>query len=821
MNPLPIDSSLPRLVAALESAPSVILSAPPGAGKTTRVPLALIGAPWMKGKKVLMLEPRRLAARRSAAFMAALLGERVGETVGYRIRGDAVVGPRTRVEVVTEGILTRLLHAAPDLPEVGVVVFDEFHERSIHADLGLALTLDVQEHLRADIRLLIMSATLDGVSLRRALGEAPVVESPGRSHAVRTLYLESPYTGQVERETARVVRRALRETEGDILVFLPGIREIRLVDRILAEERTAEGVSVRMLYGDADPESQRMALEPGPVRKVILATSIAETSLTIDGVRVVVDSGLSRVSRFDPRRGMTGLETVPVSLASADQRRGRAGRQAPGVCYRLWTEDREGTLPRFGTPEILAADLAPLALDLARWGGGDALRFIDPPPPAHLAQARALLARLGAIGERERITPLGRAMSELPVHPRLAHMIIRGKEFSPGGLACDIAALLEERDLLRGSGSKDIDITSRVEALRSGEGADREVLFRVRAESLRLQKAAGTGKGGGALSGTGLLVALAYPERVGRRRETAPGRYLMAGGTGAVVPEWSPLAKEEFIAVADVDGIGTEAKVFLAAPLSARDIEKGFADRIVTEEQVFWDPPSESVVARRVRRMDAVIIDERTISPEGERGREALLEGMRLLGPGVLPWGKEGLSIRSRSEWLRVHGLVPADWPDLSDGHLAATFDEWLGPFLGDVTRRSHLHKLDMVATLRGMFTHRQWSDLASLAPETLTVPTGSRIRLDYASGDTPVLSVRLQEMFGQTDSPAVAGGRVKVVIHLLSPAGRPLAVTQDLRSFWNAVYPEVKKDLKGRYPRHFWPDDPWNAVPTRRTKPR
>ena len=820
MLPLPIDESLPRLIAALESAHAVILSAPPGAGKTTRVPPALLAAPWTEGKRVLMLEPRRLAARRAAAYMASQIGERVGETVGYRIRGDAVVGPRTRIEVVTEGILTRLLHASPDLPHVGVVVFDEFHERSIHADLGLALALDVQDHLRDDLRLLVMSATLDGVSLRSALGEAPVIESAGRAFAVETVYLQSPYAGSVERETARVVRRALDETTGDILVFLPGIREIRLVDRILADDRLPDGVAVRMLYGEADPETQRLALEPGAERRVILATSIAETSLTIDGVRVVVDSGLARVPRFDPRRGMTGLDTVAVSVASADQRRGRAGRQAAGVCYRLWTEDRQESLPRFGTPEILSADLSPLALDLARWGGGDGLRFIDPPPPAHLAQARALLTQLGAIGDRGKITPLGTAMSDLPVHPRLAHMIIRGRDMSRGPLACDIAALLEERDILRGP-AKDIDITSRVEALQSGKGADRDLVHRVRAESLRLQKAAGTGRGSGDLSATGLLVALAYPERIGRRREGAAGRYLMAGGTGAVIPEWSPLAKEEFIAVADVDGIGTEARVFLAAPLNAREIERGFADMIAAEEGVFWDPPAEAVVARRVRRLGAVIIDEKSIHPEGEVVRNAMLEGVRQMGLGALPWDKAAVSLRSRSEWLRLHGHVPADWPDLSDGRLLASLPDWLGPFFGNATRRTHLANLDMAAIMRAMFTHRQWTDLAALAPETLTLPTGSHIRLDYASGDTPVLSVRLQEMFGQTDSPAIAGGRVNVLIHLLSPAGRPLAVTQDLRSFWSNAYREVRKEMRGRYPKHVWPEDPLHAAPTRRTTRR
>jgi len=400
-------------------------------------------------------------------------------------------------------------------------------------------------------------------------------------------------------------------------------------------------------------------------------------------------------------------------------------------------------------------------------------------------------------------------------------MIIRGVAFSSGPLACDIAALMEERDILRGAGVKDVDITSRLEALRSGQGAERDVLSRVRAESLRLQKAAGAGRGSADPARTGLLVALAYPERVARRREGSAGRYLMAGGTGAVIPEWSPLAKEEFLAVADVDGIGTEARVYLAAPLTSRELEKGFAESIVAEEQVFWDAPAASVVARRVRRLGAAIIDEKNIPPEGEPVREAMLEGIRQMGLGSLPWGKEAVSLRSRSEWLRLRGLVSEDWPDLSDGRLLATLPDWLGPFLGNVSRKSHLQKLDMMAILRGMFTHRQWTEVAALAPETLTVPTGSRIRLDYASGDTPVLSVRLQEMFGQTDSPAIAGGRVNVVIHLLSPAGRPLAVTQDLKSFWLNAYREVRKEMRGRYPKHVWPEDPLGATPTRRTARR
>ena len=819
MDPLPIEESLSRLRAGLEGSRRVILSAPPGAGKTTRVPLALLNAAWMGGKKLLMLEPRRLAARRAASYMAAQLGEKPGETVGYRIRGESVAGRNTRIEVVTEGILTRLLQASPDLPGVALVIFDEFHERSIHADLGLALTLDVQDNLREDLRILVMSATLDGVSLSRVLGDVPVVLSGGRSHPVETRYLSYPWKGSIEGETARVIRRALGETEGDILVFLPGVREIRRTGMMLGEGGLPDDAVVYTLFGDADPEVQRIAL--GPVapgkRKILLSTSIAETSLTIDGLRVVIDAGLSRVPRFDPRRGMTGLETIPVSVASADQRRGRAGRQAPGACYRVWTEEQHRALAHFSTPEILAADLAPLALDIARWGGGDGLRFIDPPPPSHLSQARSTLLSLGALDSRGALTPHGKAMADLPIHPRLAHMILRGRDLSLGSLSCDLGALLEERDILHGPVRNDVDIASRVQALRTGSGVGHVLRDRVGAESHRLQKIAGAGGGRDDLSRLGLLVAFAYPERVARRRTESPGSYQMVNGAGAVLPEGSLLGREEFLAVADVDGIGTEVRIFLAAPLDREDLLEGFRESIVEEEQVFWNEADEAVVARQVRRLGAVTIGERTAVPRGDAVREAMVEGIRQMGLGALPWGSG--SVRSRSEWLRTSGLVPADWPDLSDANLRATLPVWLGPFLDAIVRRSHLGRLNMESVLRVLFTVRQWNDLGRLAPETITVPTGSRIRLDYTAGDLPVLSVRLQEMFGQTDTPVVAGGRVRVLIHLLSPAGRPLAVTQDLGSFWANAYRDVRKEMRGRYPKHIWPEDPLGARPTRKTK--
>ena len=821
MNLLPIETSLPRLVNELGGSRRVILSAPPGAGKTTRVPLALLGAPWIPGKKILMLEPRRLAARRAASYMAAQLGENVGETVGYRIRGETVAGKDTRLEVVTEGILTRLLHSSPDLPGVGIVIFDEFHERSIHADLGLAMSLDVQDNLREDLRVLVMSATLDGVALARVMGEVPVVRSEGRIHPVETRYLSFRYRGGVERETARVIRRALGETEGDLLVFLPGIREIRRTEMMLLEGGLPDGVVACTLYGDADQEAQRVALGPAPPgkRKILLATSIAETSLTIEGIRVVVDSGLSRVPRFDPGRGMTGLETVPVSIASADQRRGRAGRLGPGICYRLWTEEEHRNLPAWSPPEILSADLAPFALDVARWGGGEGLRFIDPPPPSHMAQARSVLTLLGALDGRGALTAHGKAMSDIPVHPRLAHMILRAGELSLGALSCELGALIEERDILPGAARGDADIASRVRALRSGAGVDRAVRSRVQAEARRLRTIAGVEGGGTDLSRLGLLVALAYPERVARRRGDSPGRFQMVNGSGAILPEGSVMGREEFIAVADVDGIGTEVRIFRAAHVSLEDLTDEFGGNIVDEEQVYWDRPLEAVVARHVRRLGAITLGERASPPRGESAREAMLEGIRLMGLGALPWERGSGSVRSRSEWLRTHGLVSGDWPDLGDAHLLETLPVWLGPFLGGVTRRSHLAKLDMTTILRALFTRGQWSDLARLAPETITVPTGSRIRLDYASGDVPVLSVRLQEMFGQTDTPLVAGGRVGVLVHLLSPAGRPLAVTRDLGSFWSNAYREVRSEMRGRYPKHVWPEDPLGATPTRKTR--
>ncbi len=818
----PIDHVLPQLFAAFDTSKNVVLSAPPGAGKTTRVPLELLNTGWMSGKRIVMLEPRRLAARRAAEFMALQLKESVGATVGYRTRGDSRISNVTRIEVVTEGVLTRMLHEKPDLPGVALVIFDEFHERSINADLGLALTLDVQENLRDDLRVLVMSATLDSIAVSELLRGAPVVVSEGKSFPVESRYLQFPHRGAIEPKVAEVIRRAFAEETGDLLAFLPGQREIRRVERVLQDGELPSGIAVHSLYGEASDESQRSALAPAPVgvRKIILSTSIAETSLTIDGVRVVVDSGLSRSARFDPRRGMSGLVTIPVSRATADQRRGRAGRQQPGVCYRLWTEEEHGHLPAHPVPEILSTDLSPFALDLARWGERGELRFLDAPPAAHLMQARSLLQALGALDDREALTPHGRLMADIPVHPRLAHMLLRGKELGLGALGCTVTALLQERDILRGQQGTDIDFTLRWNAMRNNAGVDRAVRNRVLAEARRLREMLGiTREEETSEHGIGLLLALAYPERIARRRGAQNGRYQMAAGTGALLPEWSALAREEFIAIADVDGVGTEVKVFLAAPLQKADLVEAFADRIVSKEEVFWSSTEEAVVARRVQMLGLLVLEEQSMRPGNVQTVPAMVEGIRQMGLACLPWERESESMRNRSEWLRTQRLVDDSWPDLSDAHLLDTLDAWLAPFLDGVTRRAHLARLDMTAVLQSLFSYAERKDIERLAPLALEVPTGSHVRLDYSSGMQPVLSVKLQEMFGQIDTPTVAGGKVNVLIHLLSPAGRPLAVTQDLRSFWTNAYTEVRKQMRGRYPKHPWPEDPLSAKPTRKTK--
>ena len=818
LSPLPIDEALPRLHAALEGIRTVVLSAPPGAGKTTRVPLALLSSSWLTEKKILLLEPRRLAARRAAEYIAGQIGEPVGTTIGFRTRGETRVSPHSRIEVVTEGILTRMFQSEPDLPGTGIVVFDEFHERSIQADLGLALALDVQAHLRNDLRILVMSATLDGISLARILDQAPVVESVGRSYPVTTHYQNFSSDKPMDTRVAETLTRALENEEGDILVFLPGRREIRRVEHLLFERKLPEDVVVHTLHGEASYVSQAAALAPAPVgtRKVILATNVAETSLTIEGIRVIIDSGLVRVARFDARRGMSGLVTVPVSKASADQRRGRAGRLQPGVCYRLWTETEHVGLPEHPQPEMKSADLAPLALDLELWGspGGEGLRFIDPPPAAHLQQARSVLTMLGALDETGKLTTRGRAMSMLPVHPRLAAMLVESTKLGWGSLACDLAALLEERDLLAGKEDTDIDLGSRLQALKTRRTATRE---RIIGQSRRLRALLSIAIETEDDRLLGPLLALAYPERVAKRHGAHENRYTMVSGTTAILPRESRLIREEYLAIGDVDGAGAEVRVYLAAPLISEDVKKIFSDRIVTGEEITWDPVEEVVVARRASRLGAITISQQPLDPRSESVAKVLVEGVQKMGVDALPWSREARSLQTRSEWLRLNGFVDAGWPEMSPEALLATADEWLLPFLGGMWRRDQLALLNLGSTLKARFSHRQLRELEELAPPSLKLPSGSRIVLDYGSGAQPILGVRLQELFGQTETPRIAAGRVPVLLQLLSPARRPLAVTQDLRSFWKTVYPEIRTQMRARYPKHFWPEDPLHASPTNR----
>ena len=822
MNPttlrLPVEDVIPQLIDALAKSRCAVLSAPPGAGKTTRVPPALLDTTWLEGRKILMLEPRRLAARRAAGYMASQMGERVGQTIGYRIRGDAVTSRSTRIEVVTEGILTRILHANPDLPDVGLVIFDEFHERSIHADLGLAFTLDVQTHLRDDLRILVMSATLDGLAVAGLLRSAPIIESAGRLYPVETRYARFASDKPLEYRIAETVSRALTTEEGDILVFLPGMREIRRAEEKLQREQF-EDVFIHALHGDLSQSTQEAALAPAPrgKRKVILSTSIAETSLTIDGVRIVVDSGLARAARFDPRRGMSELVTAPVSRAVADQRRGRAGRQSAGICHRLWTEAEQGQLPEYPTPEIRVSDLTHPALDLALWGApmGEGLMFLDAPPPAHLAQAHEILESLGAMKKGRQLTTHGRAVAELPLHPRLGHMILKGKQYGWGATACELAALLDEHELMTSGSKVDVDLATRVEAFHRNRGMMTGLRDRVVAQRQRFMEITKTKDEKTIEEVYGPLLALAYPDRIARKRSGRAGLYQLSNGTIASLPSGSLVAREEFLAVANVDVGGTEGKIHLAAPVSEKDLEKMFANTIVDEREVRWDAGERKVKAQRVRKLGAVVLTQQTIEPDAEETRQALIEGICSAGLRCLPWDKEAERFRSRAQWAR---RVKPDLPDVSDDVLESSIADWLGPFLSGMWKLEQLQKLRLGEILHSMFSFHQLRDLERLAPSHVQVPSGSRITLEYTDTDHPALSVKLQELFGLTETPRIAGGTIPVTIHLLSPAGRPLAVTQDLHSFWQNTYPEIRKQLRARYPKHPWPEDPLTAIPTRRT---
>lgn len=819
---LPVDDVLPELVGALHERGAAVLQAPPGAGKTTHVPLALL--PEVEGR-IVVLEPRRLAARAAARRMAYLLGESAGGTVGYTTRDERVVSRRTRIEVVTEGILVRRMQRDPSLDGVDAVLFDEFHERSLEADLGLALALEVRGALREDLWLVVMSATIEGARVADLLDGAPLMESHGRMHPVETVYVDRSLSERLEPAVAEVVLRALDETEGDVLVFLPGAGEIRRTERELGG-RGGGQVDVAPLYGALPAAEQDRALDPPASgrRKVVLATDIAETSLTIEGIRTVVDAGLTRAPRFDPRTGMSRLETVRVSRASADQRRGRAGRVAPGVAYRLWAEREHAGLDPFAPPAIAQADLAGFALELAAWGEPDPsrLRLLDQPPEHTYRQSVELLRTLEVVDEAGRITEHGQTLVDLPLHPRLGHLVVRSSELGLGGLGVEIAALLADRDVLRtGRFESVVDLAARVRVLRGeppprGAQLRRGALARARKEAGRLRRMVDGGSGGGP-ERTGEVLALAYPDRVAQRREGTRGRFVLSNGRGASLWEDDVLAGEDLLVVADVDRGEREARIFLAAAIDEAALRRVLGDAIGTSRVVGWDDDRGDVVAEEREHLGAVVLGTRPVEVSPEEARAALLEGVRSRGLRILPWGRELQELRERVQFL--HRVLGEPWPAVDDETLLAEVEDWLGPFLAGCRRRADLSRVPLQQALGTRVGWERMRRVDELAPDRLEVPSGSRVRVRYDEGDEPVLAVKLQEMFGATTTPRLAGGAVPVVVHLLSPAGRPLQVTRDLAGFWERGYPEVRAEMRGRYPKHPWPEDPLTAAPTKRTK--
>ena len=832
---LPVSTVVDDLRKALADNLCAVLQAPPGAGKTTVVPLALRGEPWLEQKKIIVLAPRRLAARAAAIRMAEMLGEKVGHTVGYRVRMDSRIGRKTRIEVVTEGVLTRMLQSDPSLDQVGLVIFDEFHERNLDGDLGLALCLDMQGVLNDSLRLLVMSATLDTGPVADMLGRAPVITCPGRTFPVETRYVGTHMPESSPEFWIRIVIQAARKESGNILMFLPGAAEIRQVAGQLVRASLGSQWIVAPLFGNLSASEQTRAIRPPQKgkRKIVLATSIAETSLTIEGIRVVVDAGLQRLPRMDLRSGLTRLVTRPVSKASADQRRGRAGRLEPGICLRLWSRHAHAALPPVSRPEIYEADLAGLVLELAVWGVDDpgGLKWLDPPSQASYDSARCLLQILGALDDQFRITPQGRKMAMLPVHPRLARMLCEADARGDGRLACDLAALLIERDILRFEpGQWDADMQLRLDLLhavrrggpptRTAATVDRFALRRAVTTADALVKRMRTNAPRADYQPIGQVLAWAYPDRIAQRRKGRRGRFLLASGRGAHLDELDPLANESYLIAVDLDGKKRQARIFRAAAYSLDLLLQQYPEKVSHEQIVGWDQERKAVSAQLVTTLDAITLKrEALISPDAQKVLAAMLNGIRQSGLGCLPWTKALLRWRERVLFLRGLEMVAGPWPDTSDQGLYLDLEQWLAPYLASVNRLQDLARLDFKAALYGMLTHQQHRLLDRLAPTHLEVPSGSRIPIDY-SGKVPVLAVRLQEMFGLTATPTVADGRQNLLIHLLSPAGRPVQITEDLTGFWRSGYAVIKKELKGRYPKHYWPDDPLKAEPTSRVRP-
>jgi len=818
MTTYPVNDILPDFLRTLEQGNRCVLSAPPGAGKTTILPPTLLDAPWRQGKKILVLEPRRLAAYAAACRMAENLGEKVGQRIGYRIRLDHCVGPDTVIEVLTEGILTRMIQNDPELSGVAAILFDEFHERSLHADLGLALALDAQQSLRPDLRLVIMSATIDCERIAALLDPCPMLHSDGRMFDVQTIYRRTPVPRYIEDTVAETAAQALRDQPGSMLVFLPGEGAIARTAELLREPvKSFPDTQVIPLYGRLRHEEQRRAIAPcrPGERKIVLATSIAETSLTIDGVRIVIDSGLARRNRFDPSTGLSRLETGPVSQASADQRRGRAGRVEPGVCYRLWTPEQQHALPAFNPPEILTADLAPLVLELAAWGVTDpqTLRWLDPPPDAPWQQAVKLLRELDALDRDARITPTGKRLLRSGLHPRLAHMLGRSEELGLTDLACDLAALLSEYDFRKNRSPDLRDTLGRL----SGREFER---VRELAEQLRHQVKANQRPAVDEDAAAGLLLAFAYPDRIGKSREPSSGKYRLTSGRGAVLSTASLLARSDLIVAAELDAGDRDAAVYLAAPVAEADLRTHFAAALTHRQTLFWDDPQQ-----RFRCLDREclgkmpLVEKEVPAPDGDAAAQALLEFVRDRGFAVLNWTPGAVRWRDRIRFLRAHD-PSGNWPDWSDDTLLDTLENWLLPHCPRKLKRGCVEAIDVQAALLDTLDwhHRQAAD--ALAPERIEVPTGSHLAVDY-SVTPPVLAVKLQEMFGCAETPRLVRGQVPVLLHLLSPAGRPVQVTSDLGGFWQGSYQYVRSELRGRYPKHDWPENPLEAAPSRGAKKR
>ena len=856
VSPLPIDAALPDLTAALHGNNAAVLVAPPGAGKTTRVPLVLAREDWArKARRILVLEPRRLAARAAADRMAQTLGERVGDTVGLRVRFGSKISSRTRIEIITEGVFTRLILDDPMLDGVAAVIFDEFHERSLDADLGLALARDVQQGLREDLRILVMSATIDGARIAKLLGDAPVIASEGRAFAVETRYAGRD-TRPIEPQVADTIVRAMRADAGSLLAFLPGAAEIRRTKTLL-EGRAEPSTDVVALYGALTGDEQDRAIAPALPgrRKIVLATSIAETSITIEGVRIVVDSGLARVPRYEPDVGVTRLETVRVSRAAADQRRGRAGRTEPGVCYRLWDEPQTAALEPFARPEILAADLSSFALDLATWGGGpDQLAFLDPPPRAALTEAKALLAELGAIDGDSRITAAGKLLRRLPLPPRLARMVVDAGAEGSALPAAEIATLIGERGL----GGDDVDLRERLNALRrdrSPRARDARAMAQrwaetVSAPSPLVGKGRGGGSGGGAVELTsaqipstrtrglttptpipspqgggeeisvGALLALAYPERIAKNRGATAGAFLLVNGRGANIDAASPLAREPFLAVAELAGTAAQGRILSAAPIALAEIEQRFSDRIEAREEIVFDAASASLRGRKSRRLGAIALSDQPMPAlANDDTAQKLADGIAGLGMHRLPWTQSLQQWRDRVMFLRAS--EGEEWPDLSDAALGQSVNAWLVPALPAKTALGEITADELNTAVRALLPWPLQRRLDAEAPTHFAAPTGSQVPIDYEAEGGPKIAIRVQELFGLNRHPAIAGGKVPLLIELLSPAHRPVQMTRDLPGFWRGSYAAVRAEMRGRYPKHPWPEDPIAAQATRRAKPR